>query len=210
MNVNRCLVAAILVLISASSHANLLYFTDRAQFEANLAAFTVDDFSSLTSRGQGSYSSSVVTYTGSMWGCTDDNSSDTGCEFGSVFDVPGNEWLWTYNNGGLFSTPSNVSAFGFDFASTISPFEVSALSINGFASTNLDSGFFGVLSTDNSSIGSQFQISWSASNNYMGYDNIITSSSVRTTSVSEPGSLLVLALGYIGFAAFRKIKARNV
>ena len=210
-NVLKAAFAGFVFFISNIANAGLIYFTDRAEFESKLSTFEVDGFDSLTSRGQGTYSSSLISYSGSMYGCTTDGGgANTGCNFSSSFDVPGNEWLWTYNSSGSFTTSYDVSAFGFDYASTISPYIVNSLNLNGVTSSDLSSGFFGVISDDNSLIGNQFIMSWNASSNYLGYDNVILSTDVFTgqkpSGIPEPSTLAIFALGILGLASRKVVK----
>ncbi len=194
MNIKMLKASLVGLVLSMSSLANagIITFTDRASYEAYITNSVLDEMLDVSQ----SFNTGGVR-SGYSW-----NMSDYGCVTGGCGDQLSqgmsydDNYIWTYNNGS-FSFESNIFAFGFDFGSYNGS---TSVSLNGYQSQQTSTGgFFGIASTDSQGFN---VIDYTKSTQYGLFDKVTYATQAKT-SVPEPSTLAIFALGIIGLASRR-------
>jgi hypothetical protein len=225
MKVVRVIVlSAVAVLLTARAEASLITFTNLASFQAAAGATSLENFSGAvvgfsTANFSGSFNrfslSSVSNgdnsgiSTGSMSGS--DNTAIPAAFAGQSFYGWGN----VDGNAGPTSTftfAAGTTAFGFDWFNTDQT-DTYSLTINGqtfvappfsLASAAASSGFFGVVATG----GETFTSATIQTNSFGGFVSTEGLDNVRVSTVPEPATMSLLAVGLGGFG-LRKLRGRR-
>ncbi|MEH6626495.1 MAG: PEP-CTERM sorting domain-containing protein [Motiliproteus sp.] len=197
------------------------FYTDEASFQTaagGISNLSIDEFDGLsTSFSSLMYNGSVdgspatglnVTANSSAGNIVDDNSS-TYCLSGSCLRATGgsgNQWDFTFDEGSVY-------AFGLwlgDFA-TVGQSTLTLLTDTGAISSyvfpNQSRGtdnFFGIVDSTTQFV--KASLTASTSGDIIGFDNVQWGG---TTSVPEPGTLLLLGLGIVGLALVRRKRSKS-
>lgn len=181
---------------SASAHAAVQTYTDRAAFESALASVTRDNLNDLRS-DTSAFSTVRNGYTIDFrtYHCVSGPSA-CGENSSKSFTYPG--YLWSYEPGS-FNFSSAITGFGLDFGNYYG--SISSISLNGYVHTG-SAGFFGIIDTENSFT----RVTYAADGSGSLIDNVTFGTLAGSAEVPEPGSLALLgiALAAAGMARRRK------
>lgn len=187
-------VIALIVGIATSNFASatIIYYHDRATFEAALSSFSVENMDDIVASQQAiqSFNDFDITFRSGLtsWGCTDDKA---GCGSGS------NYWtdfgaLWAYDAENVFTFDIGAFAFGFDYGATDGL--LTAPTLNGVARSiaGNEGAFFGAIS-------SEVLKEWvfvNTSSSFVLVDNVTYA--LPSIDVPEPSTFPIIALAIFG------------
>ena len=226
MKVVRVIVlSAVAVLLTARAEASLLTFTNLASFQAAAGATSVETFSAaVVGFSTTNFSGSFNRFSLSSVSNGDNSGISTGSMTGGGdnFPIPApfagqNFYGWGSVDGNVgptstFTFAAGTTAFGFDWFNT-DVTDTYSLTINGqtfvgppfsLAGTSASSGFFGVVATG----GDTFTTATIQTSSMGGFISTEGLDNVRVSSVPEPATMSLLAIGLGGFG-LRKLRGRR-
>lgn len=193
------LVLSISCLVNVAN-AGLIAFNDRISFENYLSGISVDNLTTMNSQG-GVVSETFAdfTVTGRMYECL----NGSGCQATLPYNNMAGDYMWTYNTVN-FGFTNAIVGFGIDFNSfTAINFGSSFIAtLNGISSlSSKTGGFFGIASDNGTTFSN---VSFAKNLSFGLFDNVTYASALaQPSSVPEPSTLAIFALGFIGLVSRR-------
>ncbi len=200
----RSFVLMVALYFSPLTTAGVITFDNRAEFEAYVNEYFVDDLEGIREGDVGPVGRPgfdlAYSWDFDYWGCADNFFCGSNPANPFTLDQT-NDWIWAYY-GGMFTFEQGITAFGFDFVNPESDSTNGPVVLNSLSSSLTANGsFFGIASATGDFLDT---VQLDFPEGYLGLDNITMSTTSNGIQVSEPPAVVLFVLAVSGLFWFRK------